>query len=143
MGGQSAGALEQLADPAGLRFFGNLSLANNGGFASVEFELAETLPPLAFNNVALKVVGDGRHYLLRLKTPALPRGAAYVATFKTSSDNFIYNFQPSDFVSQYRGRLLTDVPPLNLADVKQISLMLADKKSGSFSLVLYSIALSL
>jgi hypothetical protein len=142
MGGQSDGAIEQLSDPAGLRFYGNLSLANNGGFASAEFQLAEALPPLAFKSIQLNIVGDGRKYLLRLKTPALPRGAAYVAKFETSSDNAEYNFQPSAFVSQYRGRRLTNMPPLNFADVNQISLMLADKNSGSFSIALYSIQIS-
>jgi hypothetical protein len=142
MGGRSEGAIEKASDPTGLRFHGSLSLANNGGFASVEFKLAESLSELPLSGIQLNAAGDGRNYQLRLKTPNIPRGAAYVAKFESSTDTTQYHFQLTSFVAQYRGRPLTHVPKLNFSDVSHISLMLADKDSGPFSIVLYSIALS-
>lgn len=143
MGGRSEGSIEKVSDPAGLRFYGNLSLANNGGFASVEFKLAESLSLQSLSSIQLNAATDGRQYQLRLKTPGIPRGVAYVAKFASSADTAQYHFQHQSFVAQYRGRQLTDAPKLNFSDISHISLMLADKDSGAFSIVLYSIALSM
>jgi len=142
MGGRSAGSVTAVSEPAGLRFFGNLSLANNGGFASAEFRLAKTLPSAPYRSIKLNAAADGRQYQLRLKTPFIPQGVAYVADFNTAADPQNYYFQHSDFNGRYRGRLVTNLPKLNFADVSQISLMLADKTSGTFSIVLYSVSLS-
>ena len=141
MGGRSEGFTEAVSGPTGLRFFGNLSLANNGGFASVEFELAQALPVSPMSSIELNALADGRMYQLRLKTSQIPRGVAYVAKFESSSDQKYYDFKLASFVGQYRGRRLADLPPLNFSDISHISLMLADKDSGAFSIVLYSISL--
>jgi hypothetical protein len=142
MGGRSDGSIESVSDPAGLRFYGSLSLANNGGFASVEFSLAGKLPAQVFNSIALHAAADGRTYQLRLKTPYTPRGVAYVVKFESRNDKAHYTFQPTSFVGQYRGRQVTNLPALDFADISQVSVMLADKNSGSFNIVLYSILLS-
>ena len=67
MGGISAGRMVQTE--AGLRFEGELSLENNGGFASVrrvvEADLAET------GGVLLKLRGDGRTYKVSLRPARL------------------------------------------------------------------------
>jgi hypothetical protein len=142
MGGRSSGAVEPVSDPVGVRFYGELSLANNGGFASAEFRLADALPEFAYNSIRLHLAADGRAYQLRLKTPYIPRGVAYVAHFQSSEQQPYYDFQQSSFVGQFRGRQVRNVPPLNLADVTHISVMLADKNSGLFDIVLYSIDFS-
>ncbi|WP_213994816.1 CIA30 family protein [Arsukibacterium sp.] len=142
MGGRSDGSLAMLSEPAGLRFSGNLSLANNGGFASAEFRLAKPLPAESFNSVKLTVAADGRLYQLRLKTPYIPQGVAYVANFKTVEGQKDYYFQPTAFNGQFRGRTVTNLPELRLADISHVSVMLADKRSGAYSIVLYSIELS-
>ncbi len=142
MGGRSDGSLTMVSEPAGLRFFGNLSLANNGGFASAEFRLAQALPAKSFNSIGLKVAADGRQYQLRLKTPYIPQGVAYVVEFQTDISQQNYYFQPSEFNGQFRGRQVANLPKLSLADVTHISLMLADKNSGPYSIILYSVALS-
>jgi hypothetical protein len=142
MGGQSNGSVKAVSQPTGLRFFGNLSLVNNGGFASAEFRLAEKLPVEPYRSIKLNVAADGRQYQLRLKTPFIPQGVAYVANFNSVIDQHSYYFQSADFTGRYRGRLFNDMPELNFADVSQISLMLADKTRGTFSIVLYSISLS-
>ncbi|WP_152658953.1 CIA30 family protein [Arsukibacterium sp. MJ3] len=142
MGGRSDGMIRAVTEPAGLQFFGNLSLANNGGFASAEFTLAQPVPDRAFNGLQLNVASDGRAYQLRLKTPYIPRGVAYVAEFSSSEALSHYLFQPTAFVAQFRGRRVSNVPPLNFADISHISVMLADKNAGPYSIVLYSIQLT-
>ncbi|KKO46719.1 hypothetical protein WG68_04025 [Arsukibacterium ikkense] len=142
MGGRSDGAVNMVTEPAGLRFFGNLSLANNGGFASAEFRLTNALPAQHFSSIKLHVAADGRTYQLRLKTPYLPRGVAYVANFKSDIGQQHYYFQPDAFSGRYRGREVTQLPKLNFADVTQLSVMLADEKNGPFSIILYSLGLS-
>ena len=39
-----------------------------------------------------------------------------------------------DFVPTFRGRILTDVPPLNPAKVDSVGLLIADKQDGAFRL---------
>ncbi|SNY41614.1 Complex I intermediate-associated protein 30 (CIA30) [Arsukibacterium tuosuense] len=142
MGGRSEGSVKAVSEPAGLRFFGNLSLANNGGFASAEFKLAKALAPHIYRSIKLNIAADGRQYQLRLKTPYIPQGVAYVADFNSTKDKQSYYFTPADFNGRYRGRLVTNLPELRLADVSHVSVMLADQTSGAFSIVLYSISLS-
>ncbi|WP_372624974.1 CIA30 family protein, partial [Arsukibacterium sp.] len=142
MGGRSTGSVKAVSEPVGLRFFGDLSLANNGGFASAEFRLAKKIPSVPYRSIKLNVAADGRQYQLRLKTPFIPQGVAYVADFKSAIDQLNYYFQHSDFNGRYRGRLVPNMPKLRFADVSHISVMLADKNSGAFSTVLYSISLS-
>ncbi|WP_333607053.1 CIA30 family protein [Arsukibacterium sp.] len=142
MGGRSDGLLTRLAEPAGLRFEGHLSLANNGGFASAEFALAQALPAVEFRTLELAALADGRKYQLRLKTPFIPQGVAYVAEFQSSSQLQRYQFEPFNFRGQFRGRLVTGLPALNFSDVSHISLMLADSNQGTFAIELFTIQFS-
>ena len=142
MGGRSNGALHKITEPDGLRFSGHLSLANNGGFASVQFTLASTLPGIDYQRILLQLAADGRTYQLRLKTPFIPGGVAYVADFKSSIKSSTYTFEASDFRGQFRGRRVANLPTLKFADVTQVSIMLADKTSGPYAIELYSIDFS-
>lgn len=142
MGGRSSGAVQPLDDAAALRFSGQLSLANNGGFASVRFNLAEPLAPLNYQRILLQLAADGRRYQLRLKTPFIPTGVAYVAEFDSQQSNRHYEFRPADFEGRFRGRPVRGLPPLRFADIYQLSIMLADRTSGDFEILLYSIEFS-
>ncbi|HAW94131.1 MAG: hypothetical protein CML22_03305 [Rheinheimera sp.] len=142
MGGRSSGFVKAVSEPAGLRFFGRLSLANNGGFASAQFRLAQKLPVEPYRSMTLNLAADGRQYQLRLKTPLIAQGVAYVADFNSTIEQESYYFQAGDFSGRYRGRPVNNMPALNFSDVSHISIMLADKTTGAFSIVLYSISLS-
>ena len=68
MGGLSKGSLE-FTDNETMRFFGNLSLENNGGFSlaqtkRVNLDLSRDL------GLLLRVKGDGRTYEARLESDA-------------------------------------------------------------------------
>jgi NADH dehydrogenase [ubiquinone] 1 alpha subcomplex assembly factor 1 len=120
-------------------FEGELSLKNNGGFASVR-----RIGPISFQSnskpITLEVNGDGRSYQLRLRTNKGFDGVAYVATFSSNREKWqTLSFTEEDFVPQFRGRVVSSAPDLLFSDVKQIGLMLADKQPGYFQLAIKGI----
>ena len=77
MGGVSTArmGLEQHAGRRGLCLRGEVSLANNGGFAQINLDLAPrgTLDASAHTGVRLVVRGNGETYKVHLKTPDTAR----------------------------------------------------------------------
>jgi NADH dehydrogenase [ubiquinone] 1 alpha subcomplex assembly factor 1 len=120
-------------------FEGELSLRNNGGFASVR-----RVGPVSLKSgnipISIEINGDGRNYQLRLRTNNGVDGVAYVAMFSSNSDRWqIFTFNEDDFVAQFRGRIVSNAPALFFSDVRQIGFMLADKQPGSFKLAIKNI----
>lgn len=134
MGGLSQGRAT-IADGQ-LRFWGTLSLANNGGFSSVRttgrrFDLGGATAMI------LRVKGDGRTYQLRLATDARFRGSdvSYGAGFPTAAGEWTDVRIPFDsLVPTYRGKRL-EGPPLDLSKVEEIGLLIGDKREGAFELL--------
>lgn len=125
-----------------LEFRGALSLANNGGFASVRttgraFDLAHA------KYIVLRVRGDGRRYQLRLATDARRRGArvSFGAGFDTEPGRWTEVRVPLDALeATVRGTVL-QVPPMDRSRVSEIGLLIADKREGPFALTVDWIAL--
>ena len=133
MGGRSQSEMSRVGDHRA-RFAGTLSLENNGGFASVR-GLVEPLDLREFDRFALRVRGDGRRYQLRIRSDGRLDGVAYRREFETIRDAWIV--VEIDFAAlepSFRGRVLKDWPPLDLEAIKQIGLLLGDKKPGPFAL---------
>jgi monofunctional biosynthetic peptidoglycan transglycosylase len=133
MGGLSRGG-PRLADGL-LRFEGNLSLDNNGGFSSVR-TVGRTFDLSGKRAMLLRVRGDGRRYQLRLATDARFRGAAvsYGAEFATTAGQWTEVRIPFAGLSpSFRGYAL-DGPPANLEQVQEIGLLIGDKREGPFLL---------
>ena len=134
MGGLSRGEVS-FPDSGILRFRGNLSLENNGGFSSVR------TGPIALDlsdndGILLRVRGDGRRYQLRLGTDVRHRfmEVSFKAEFDTRKDEWSEIQVPfSDFVGSFRGRELKD-KTLDPAKTRRLGLLLADKKAGPFNL---------
>lgn len=133
MGGQSLAAVELSGGE--LHFAGTLSLANNGGFSSIRtrdrnFDLTGT------QYVVLRVRGDGRSYQLRLATNARLRGmpVSYGATFATlTGDWTTIRVALAMLTASVRGTPIND-PPLDASQIREIGLLLGDKREGQFSL---------
>ncbi|PKH00490.1 CIA30 family protein [Paraglaciecola sp. MB-3u-78] len=119
-------------------FEGEISLKNNGGFASVRRVGPVTLKS-GITPIFIEINGDGRSYQLRLRTNKGFDGVAYVATFSSSSSWQTLTFNEADFVPQFRGRIVSRAPALSFSDVRQIGFMLADKQSGPFQLAIKNI----
>jgi len=133
MGGISRSDLRRTDRNTGV-FAGELSLENNGGFASVRAAIAPQ-DLSAFEGIEIRVRGDGRTYQLRLRTNDSFDGVAYRAFFDTRDGEWLTLVLPfADFLPTFRGRTLTDRPALDLSSIQQIAFMLADKTPGRFSL---------
>ncbi len=140
MGGRSDGRF-RINEYKNLEFFGNLSLANNGGFASIR-SLGTPLGLTNGDTITIRVRGDGREYTLNLYTSARRTAFSYRATFQTTKDEWINVTVPlSKFVATSFGRLVQNAP-LNPAQVSGIGLLLGDKKAGAFKVELESIAVT-
>ena len=131
MGGMSNSQVVQTQDS--LVFTGNVSLDNNGGFASIRTEL--NTQSQNTKGIMLRVKGDGQTYQLRLRTTDYLDGAAYTHSFKTVKNEWLnINFIPSDFTLNFRGRVLDQQPTIDFNDIKQLGFMIAGKQEGKFKL---------
>jgi monofunctional biosynthetic peptidoglycan transglycosylase len=135
MGGRSSADLYTLKDePDVFRFLGQLSLENNGGFASVR-AVFPSKHFAAAEHICIRVRGDGRRYQLRLRGGRSYDGVAFATSFETEENKWLdYRFAIKDFVPTWRGRQLSGIRDIRPHEVRQVTFMLADKKPGEFQL---------
>lgn len=132
MGGLSRGGLTH--EDGLLVFAGHLSLANNGGFASVR-TLPRPFPLADHHGLLLRVRGDGRTYQLRLRDSDRFDGPAWRFEFTTTAGQWTQITAPfSRFEQVFRGRRLGGGAVLDPARVRQLGFMVADKQAGEFRL---------
>ena len=132
MGGRSEGQF-RIIDSGYLEFFGNLSLANNGGFASIRTR-ASKLGLETGDTLVAKIRGDGRTYTFNLYVPTRSVAFSYRTDFKTTKDEWIEVELPlRDFEATSFGRKVRN-QPLDPSDVSAIGILLGDKKQGPFKL---------
>ena len=133
MGGVSEGKFK-ITDKKTMEFFGTLSLANNGGFASVRSK-AKKLNLEKGDTLVAKVKGDGREYSLNLY-PNKPRVAfTYRATVQTKKDEWIEVKFPLDkFEATSFGRVVKDASAVKPEEVNALGFTLGDKKAGPFKM---------
>ncbi len=140
MGGRSRGG--PAIEDGVLVFSGVLSLENNGGFSSVRtvdraFDLG------AGRELVLRVRGDGRRYQLRLATDARWRGltVSWAGDFDTVAGQWTEVRVPLATLRPTVRGLDLQGPPMDPSRVREIGLMIADKREGPFRLEVESIAL--
>ena len=133
MGGMSRS--EFVAANAGFATFrGEMSLENNGGFASVRGYVPNGISTGA-RAIEIRLRGDGRTYQVRLRMGERFDGIAYRAEFDTEPGDWVVVTLPlAVFEPTYRGYRPPSAAPLALVDVRQLGLMIADKKTGPFRL---------
>jgi len=139
MGGRSSSRLVVSAEDTAL-FVGELSLENNGGFASVRTSGARC-SLVGARSVRLSVKGDGRTYRLRCVAETDIGEIGYQVSFQTRAGEWMEVELPlSDFEPRWRGRPVENAPALHPAAVHGLGLMIADGQQGVFRLELRSIA---
>ncbi|HBE67438.1 MAG TPA: CIA30 family protein, partial [Planctomycetaceae bacterium] len=135
MGGRSSSRatfVETTSGDSVMRFRGNLSLANNGGFASVRSRPAGSLGLRRGDTIVLQVFGDGRKYTFNLYTPTRRTAFSFQADFQTQPGKWTEVRLPVDrFVAHSFGRPITNMS-LTPRDVQSVGILLGDKKPGSF-----------
>jgi hypothetical protein len=139
MGGMSASSLGY--DPAGHAVFaGRVSLARNGGFASVRCRPRDCGAPGA-TAYLLEARGDGRRYKLALRTDDGYDGIVYQSAFAPAAGVWARVRLPREsFAPVFRGRPVPGAPPLDPARVRQVGFVIADGQEGPFALALRSLA---
>jgi NADH dehydrogenase [ubiquinone] 1 alpha subcomplex assembly factor 1 len=127
MGGVSNSRLRSTA--GAVVFEGEVSLENNGGFASFRGPIAFPQDSAA---ILLTVRGDGQRYKLTLKLDDRPGTAQYQAMFVAPHEWQTLRFTPSDFIASLRGRPVT-APTVRLVDVHYAGVLISDQQAGAFS----------
>jgi len=133
MGGLSRSRLSLAS--GSMSFEGEISLENNGGFASFRGPVRF---PADSTALLLTVRGDGRRYKLTLKLDDSDGTAQYQAAFLASQEWKTLRFLPGDFRASFRGRPV-DAQPVQFVDVRYIGLLISDKQSGPFKVGLKAI----
>lgn len=133
MGGRSSSAMRSTSE-GGAVFEGNLSLENNGGFASVRTDVSEGSLS-GFTRLLIHVRGDGKRYQIRLRTSTAFDGVAYAAGFETVANEWTTVEIPlASFAPTFRGYRPRNAAPLEASEVRQIGVMVTDKQEGPFRL---------
>ena len=138
MGGRSTSTVA--FGDGGLEFSGNISLDNNGGFASARGPVDAEIGRRATGATSLRVraLGDGKTYVLKVETG---QPWSYIQRFATEAgvrrtyDLPVGGFEPV-------GMFLDPVPsaaPLDPSTISRVALYILDKQEGPFQLVVSSI----
>jgi monofunctional biosynthetic peptidoglycan transglycosylase len=115
-------------------FAGELSLENNGGFASIRSS-GKTEDLGEFDGISIRVRGDGRRYYFTIQTDFLIFAGSYRSGFDTVAGQWTEIRLPfKSFQANSFGRPLGSAPALNKRQVRSLGILLADKKAGPFEL---------
>jgi len=139
MGGRSTSQAVLVKTESGevaMRFSGNLSLENNGGFASVRSRPSGALGLQSGSTILLRAKGDGRRYTFNLYTPDRRTAFSYQMEFNTQAGQWVEVRLPVDkFVAHSFGR---PIPSMKLtpSQVQSVGVLLGDKRSGPFELLI-------
>jgi len=132
MGGLSSS--EMVVENGIAVFRGEVSLDNNGGFASVRSE-ARDHDLSGFDGLVLRVRGDGKRYRFRLRTTSANGGVSYQASLEPEAEAWQEVAIPFvDFEAVFRGRRVPSQPPLDPTEVKTFGLLIAGRQAGAFRL---------
>lgn len=133
MGGVSDGRFKVTPEKT-LEFSGNLSLENNGGFASVRTKPTD-LDIKAGDILVVRVKGDGREYVLNIYTKSRRMAFSYRAPLPTTKDEWREVEIPlADFIPTAFGRRVQGMGPVEPDQINGLGFMLSDKKPGKFQM---------
>jgi hypothetical protein len=132
MGGVSKSTL-LLTDAGHGQFSGHVSLANNGGFASIQLNKTINIPEEK-KFILLRVKGDGKSYEFRLKGDS-SQYESYVHPFTTTGEWENIKLPISEFYPQFRGRKL-NIPNFNFKSIEELSFLISNKKEEDFKLLI-------
>ena len=140
MGGVSRSRLR--TDPGGHAVFeGEVSLERNGGFASVRCTPGDR----GLRGATLCVIevrGSGQRFRLNLLTDDRFDSVNYQIGFQAPTQGWEMQRLPlTDFRASFRGREVTNAPPLDPAAIRQVGLMIAERQAGPFMLAIRHISL--
>jgi NADH dehydrogenase [ubiquinone] 1 alpha subcomplex assembly factor 1 len=130
MGGRSEGAFAINQEGYAV-FSGNISLENNGGFSSVQYDF-DTIDVTQYSTAFIRLKGDEKLYqFIVAAAPTDPH--YYVYEFQTGNDWQTVDIPLAEMYPAYRGERL-DIPNYPGLTMAQIRFLIASKNPGTFSL---------
>ena len=133
MGGVSEGKFKITQDKT-LLFYGNLSLENNGGFASIRC-LPAQLGLKKNDSIYFQVKGDGREFTMNLYTNKRLTAFSYRQSFKTKNNEWVEISLPLEkFIATSFGQVIPKAEPINPSEIESLGFMIGDKKPGAFQI---------
>lgn len=132
MGGRSNAEIS-LTDEGHAKFSGNVSLDNNGGFASVRHRL-NVEGVKNFSKAVIRLKGDGKNYQFRLKNKSNDRHS-YIQEFSTNGEWQEIELDLAKMYPGFRGRKL-DIPNWDHDIIQEITFLIGNKKNEEFSLLI-------
>ena len=132
MGGKSH---SEIRSENGIAFFsGQVSLENNGGFASVRGMVNESLPK-NLNFIVIRVKGDGQKYDLRVRKNNEFDGMSYKSNFRSQKGVWEEISIPlSEFVGTFRGQVYPEKKGVISEEINQVTFLIGDKQVGPFKI---------
>ncbi|MFB2976188.1 CIA30 family protein [Microseira sp. BLCC-F43] len=125
MGGVSESSIRFANDTA--VFFGNVSTANSGGFASVRTRNFNPGINLSgYEGIELRVRGDGKRYKFFIRSNSAWDGIGYAYSFDT-----VYNIWTTvripfkDLIPVFRAKTVKDAAPIDASQIYSFQLMLS------------------
>ena len=137
MGGRSSSQFKLNSDGYGV-FEGQVSLANNGGFSSVQYQF-EKIEVTKYAKIKIRLKGDGKDYQFRVKDNSR-NYYSYITTFSTSNEWQDVEIDLKDMYPSFRGRRL-NAPNFSHKYIEQIVFLISNKKDENFELIIDSIEL--
>lgn len=137
MGGRSSSKLLR-SEEGNAIFKGEVSLENNGGFASVQYHFPSR-DITGYTTAVLRIKGDGKKYQFRIKEKLQDR-ASYIYEFETSGDWQIVEIPLKEMKPVYRGRDL-DMPNFSANSIQEVRFLIGNKKPQEFMLEIDKIKL--
>jgi monofunctional biosynthetic peptidoglycan transglycosylase len=132
MGGRSMSTVQK-GSSGTIVFAGEVSLENNGGFASARLPIPES-DLSAFGGLRLRLRGDGNRYQIRLRTDDRFDGIAYSARLQTTGEWETVEIPFAAFEPTFRGARPRGAPPLDPSRIRQLGFLIADEQAGPFRL---------
>lgn len=135
MGGRSSGKFEITNKDHG-KFYGEVSLENNGGFSSVRYDM-KSIAVSPDSKIRLRLKGDGNTFQFRIKANKQDY-YSYIKEFNTSGDWENLEFVLRELYPTFRGRRL-ELPNFDKNTIEEIRFLIGNKKEQMFQLVIESI----
>lgn len=132
MGGLSKGTFNVSENRTAL-FSGTVSLENNGGFSSVNYNTGKVYVE-GYTTLALYLKGDGKDYQVRIRENN-DDYFSYKTTFQTSGKWETVEIPLKEMFPSFRGRKL-DLPNYAGKTIVELTFLIGNKKDESFTLEL-------
>ncbi|WP_170067637.1 CIA30 family protein [Neolewinella xylanilytica] len=133
MGGQSEGHFTVTDDGHG-RFYGHVSLANDGGFSSIERVLEGDADVSGEKAFTVRLKGDGKSYTLRVQSKR-DQEFMHEATFPTSGEWQTVTIPFGIMEAKHHGEPV-DVPEFDGGPVHKLQFMIGNGKEQDFVVLL-------